>query len=131
MSRVTRCTAAASVIAATVLGSLLFSSPAQAAGQQGPAASVQTSRTPSGEGGDDDFVWPQPKTEPGTDGARNASGADRTASEDGDDDFVWPQPQGEPGVPDDFVWPILGELPDLPGLPGIPDDFVWPTPPKR
>ncbi|MFD3436829.1 hypothetical protein ACFWU3_04905 [Streptomyces sp. NPDC058685] len=128
MSRVTRCTAAASVIAATVLGSLLFSSPAQAAAQQGPAASVQISQTPSGE---DDFVWPQPKTEPGTDGAQSARGADRTASEDGKDDFVWPQPQGEPGVPDDFVWPILGELPDLPGLPGIPDDFTWPTPPKR
>ncbi|MFB6673950.1 hypothetical protein ACFCWG_16410 [Streptomyces sp. NPDC056390] len=81
MSRATtRCT----VLAAAVLGGILWAVPAQAAtghGADAPKAAPASA---------DDFVWPTPPARPL--------------------DFVWPTlPQNLPGIPsspDDFVWPV-------------------------
>ncbi|MGW6481803.1 hypothetical protein ACWGDS_28670 [Streptomyces sp. NPDC055059] len=85
MSRATtRCT----VLAAAVLGGILWAVPAQAlpSGATGHGADAPKAAPSSA----DDFVWPTPPARPF--------------------DFVWPSlPQNLPGIPaspDDFVWPV-------------------------
>ncbi|MFD4645476.1 hypothetical protein [Streptomyces sp. NPDC058441] len=85
MSRATtRCT----VLAAAVLGGILWAVPAQAlpSGATGQGAGTPNAAPSSA----DDFVWPTPPARPL--------------------DFVWPSlPQNLPGIPaspDDFVWPV-------------------------
>ncbi|MFE5049919.1 hypothetical protein ACFRAI_26770 [Streptomyces sp. NPDC056637] len=85
MSRATtRCT----VLAAAVLGGILWAVPAQAlpSGATGHEAGAPKAAPSSA----DDFVWPTPPARPL--------------------DFVWPSlPQNLPGIPaspDDFVWPV-------------------------
>ncbi|MFB7991321.1 hypothetical protein ACFC4G_00605 [Streptomyces sp. NPDC056002] len=88
MSRATtRCT----VLAAAVLGGILWAVPAQAlsSGDTGQGGGAPTAAPSSA----DDFVWPTPPARPF--------------------DFVWPsQPKdlpslpGIPVSPDDFVWPV-------------------------
>ncbi|RFC71792.1 hypothetical protein [Streptomyces sp. AcE210] len=88
MSRATtRCT----VLAAAVLGGILWAVPAQAlpSGATGHGAGAPKAAPASA----DDFVWPTPPARPL--------------------DFVWPSlPHNLPGLPgipsspDDFVWPV-------------------------
>ena len=85
MSRATRCTAAASAVAAAFLGGILLASPAQAAEapRTAPAAA-------------DDFVWPTPS---------DLDDIVCPALPLLPDLPALPDHPGRPGMPDDFVWP--------------------------
>jgi hypothetical protein len=80
MSRATRCTAAASAVAAAFLGGILLAFPAQAAEAPRTApASADDFVRPTPPDLPDDVVWPSLPSLPGL--------------------------PGRPGAPDDFVWP--------------------------